>query len=408
MKRRVVVTGGGVFSSLGRNWEEVRESLRACRNKVVYMPSLEQYAELRCHLAAPVTYPLPVYPRKKVRGMGRVALLALTATESALRQAEIASDDPMLQDGRCGIAYGSSAGDVDAMLDFYGLLILKDSKKMNPVSYIREMPQTCAANLSVYYGLKGRLITTNTACTSGSMSIGYAYEAIQEGKQDLMIAGGAEQLSPVDIGVFDSMFSASTENDHPERTPRAYDRDRDGLVIGEGAGTLILEELEHAKRRGAPIYAEVAGFATNTDGVHITHPNRDTMAQVMRLALQNAGLRPEDVGYVNSHGTATVEGDIAESCAMEDVFGSRIPVSSIKGYTGHTLGACGALEAFCTIGMMREGWFCPNLNLENVDSRCGKVDYITGGGRNIDTGVVMSNNFAFGGINTSLIFRRWA
>ncbi|MDD7200889.1 MAG: beta-ketoacyl-ACP synthase [Sphaerochaetaceae bacterium] len=406
MKRTVVVTGGGVVTPLGNGPESILASLRARRNFVVKDSSLEEYRNLRCHLCAPVAEELPEYPRKLVRGMGRVALLALTATERALRMAGIAAGDPMLKNGRAGIAYGSSAGDVDAMMDFYGLLVTKDSKKMNPTTYIKEMPQTCAANLSVYYGLTGRLITTNTACTSGSQSIGYAYETIASGKQDLMIAGGSEELSPADIGVFDSMFAASTMNDEPSRTPRAYDKDRDGLVIGEGAGTLILEEKEHALARGARIYGEIAGFATNTDGVHITHPNRDTMAQVMRLAIEDSGVDPAEIGYVNTHGTATIEGDIAESNATYDVFQRPIAASTIKGYIGHTLGACGAIEAWVTLLMLHEGWFAPNLNLEAVDPQCGPLGYITGDGLSLVTGYAMSNNFAFGGINTSLILKR--
>lgn len=405
MRRNVVITGGGVVTPLGRNWDEISKSLHSLKSCVRYDKNLEGYKNLRCHLDAPVTEDLPAYPRKKVRGMGRVALLALTATERALALAGIGSDDPMLKNGRCGIAYGSSAGDVDSMMDFYSLLVTHDSKQMNPMTYLKEMPQTCAANLSVYYGLRGRLITTNTACTSSSQAIGYAYEAIQSGKQDLMIAGGAEEFTPADVGVFDSMFAASVTDD-PSKAPRAYDKSRDGLVIGEGAGTLILEEEEHARARGAKIYGRLAGFATNTDGTHITHPNRETMAVVMRLALEDAGLKGQDIGYVNTHGTATIEGDIAESNATRDVFGRDIPASTLKGYIGHTLGACGAIEAWLTLCMQHEGWFCPNLNLTEVDPDCGKLGFITGDGLRLDARYVMTNNFAFGGINTSLILEK--
>lgn len=406
MKRRVVVTGGNVVSSLGINDEDVMKSLHECRNRTMLMEGWDKYQGLRPQIAAPVTAELKSFGRKVTRGMGRVAILALNATDNALEIAGL-KDSAELQNGRTGIAYGSSAGDVDALLDFYDLLINNTTKKLSATTYIKAMPQTCAANLSVHYGLCGRLYTTNTACTSGSMSIGYAFEAIQNGIQDIMIAGGAEELSPADVGVFDTLFSASTDNDHPERTPRAYDRDRDGLVIGEGAGTLILEEYEHAVARGAKIYAEIVGFATNTDGTHITHPNQDTISQVMRLALENAGVSPDDISYINTHGTATVSGDVVETNATYDVFKRAIPVSTIKNYTGHTLGACGAIEAWTSILMQREGWFCPNLNLENVDPACAPLDYITGDGRHIDAEYIMSNNFAFGGINTSLIIKRF-
>lgn len=405
MKRRVVVTGGGVVSSLGITDEEVWQSLRALKNKVRAMPEWEEFKGLRPKLAAPVTADLPTFPRKETRGMGRVALLALTATENALEKAGLLGAEE-LKNGATGISYGSSTGNVNALLDFYGLLINKDSHLISASTYIKAMPQTCAANLSVRYGLTGRLITTNTACTSGSMAIGYAYEAVANGQQTIMIAGGAEELSPADAGVFDAIFSASVDNGNPAKTPRAYDKTRDGLVIGEGAGTLVLEEYEHAVRRGATIYSEVAGFATNTDGTHITHPNQRTMEAVMKLALEDAGVRPEDIGYINMHGTATVSGDIVETHAVANVFGNAVPVSTLKNYTGHTLGACGAIEAWSTIMMQNNNWFCPNLNLENRDEEVAPLDFITGAGRDIDARYVMSNNFAFGGINTSLVFRK--
>ena len=223
-----------------------------------------------------------------------------------------------------------------------------------------------------------------------------------------MLAGGAEELSAADSGVFDVLFSTSTMNDHPELTPKAYDKNRDGLVIGEGAGTLILEEYEHAVARGAKIYAEVAGYGTNTDGTHITQPNKSTMRRAMELALESAGIKPEQMGYVNTHGTATVAGDVAESHATYEVFGGKVPVSTIKNYIGHTLGACGAIEAWTSINMMREGWFAPNINLTEVDPDCAPLDYIMGDGREAKVDYIISNNFAFGGINTSLIFKRFS
>ncbi|MBP5739554.1 MAG: beta-ketoacyl-ACP synthase, partial [Spirochaetia bacterium] len=181
-----------------------------------------------------------------------------------------------------------------------------------------------------------------------------------------------------------------------------------GLVIGEGAGTLILEEYEHAVARGAKIYAEVAGYGTNTDGTHITQPNKSTMRRAMELALESAGIKPEQMGYMNTHGTATVAGDVAESHATYEVFGGKVPVSTIKNYIGHTLGACGAIEAWTSINMMREGWFAPNINLTEVDPNCAPLDYIMGDGREAKVDYIMSNNFAFGGINTSLIFKRFS
>jgi len=406
MKRRVAVTGGGLVSALGTEWPAIRAALKRGRNFVRRMDEWDVYEKMNTRLAAPVDYQFPPYPRKKVRGMGRVAMLALAATEAALEDAGIPQDSPVLGSGRAGVAYGSCMGSIDAMLDYYAMLVLKDMQKMNATTYLRSMPQTCAANLEVCFGLKGRLLTSNTACTSGSMSIGLAYESIQSGKQDLMLAGGADELSAADVAVFDTLFAASVKNDTPGLTPAAYDKSRDGLVLGEGAGTLVLEEWEHAARRGAKVYAEVLGFGTNTDGTHITNPNRATMSRALTLALEDAGLEPGRIGYVNTHGTATVAGDIAESWATYDVFRRPVPASTLKNYIGHTLGACGVIEAWLSILMMREGWFAPNINLREPDPACAPLDYITGDGRHLTTDYIMSNNFAFGGVNTSLIFGR--
>lgn len=408
-KRRVVVTGGGIVSALGNDWDSALASLRAGKNFVRYMDEWEKkYPLMNTRLAVPIEFAIDSekYPRKKIRGMGRVAQMALVATDSALSCAGIEPGDALFQGGRMGIAYGSSMGSVMPLMDYFSMLITNDTSKIGATTYIKCMPQTCAANLEVYYQLKGRIITTNTACTSGSQSIGYAYESIRFGLQDVMIAGGAEEFCPVDAAAFDTLFSTSTKNDTPECTPSAYDKNRDGLVVGEGAGTLILEEYEHAKARGAKMYAELVGFGTTTDGTHITSPNRETIANAISLAIADAGISPDEIGYINMHGTATVAGDMCESNATYDVFRRAVPVSTVKNYTGHTLGACGAIEAWLSINMMNSGWFHPNINLTEVDPECAPLDYITGSGREITTDYVMTNNFAFGGINTSLIFKK--
>ena len=406
MNRRVVVTGGSIISALGNEWDEIFASLKQKKNKIKYMPEWEKYQGMNTRLACPVDFKAPDFPRKKTRGMGRIALMAVTSADNALKDAGL-YESPELKAGRCGVSYGSSAGSIDSLLDFYSMLITNTANKISATTYIKMMPQTCAANISVFYGLTGRLITTNTACTSGSMSIGYAFENVRNGYQDIMLAGGAEELSPADSAVFDVLFAASGLNDKPELTPKAYDKNRDGLVIGEGSGTIILEEYEHAVARGAKIYAEMVGFGTNTDGTHITQPNKATMRKAMELALESAGLTPDKIGYVNTHGTATLAGDVAESHATYEVFGGKVPVSTIKNYIGHTLGACGVIEAWTAINMMREGWFAPNINLTEVDPACAPLDYIIGDGRETKVEYIMSNNFAFGGINTSLIFKRF-
>jgi len=405
VKRRVVITGGAVVSALGSEWKDILAKLKEGKNRVRRMDEWDKYKHMNTRLAAPVDFVMPDYPRKIIRGLGRVGQLALVSADRALEAAGIDKNDPELKGGRAGVAYGSSMGSIDSLLDFYSMLVLDDVTKMSATTYIKAMPQTCAANIGVIFGLTGRIITSNTACTSGSQAIGFAYETIKYGMQDIMIAGGAEEMCPANAAVFDTLFAASSKNDSPHKTPAAYDKKRDGLVVGEGSGCLLLEEYEHAKKRGAKIIAEVVGFGTNTDGTHITQPNRATMGIAMKLALEDSQLDGSSIGYVNTHGTATEAGDIAESWATADVFQRPVPASTLKSYIGHTLGACGAIEAWIAIQMMREKWFCPNLNLDEPDPRCAPLDYITGSGREIDASYIMSNNFAFGGINTSLIFR---
>jgi 3-oxoacyl-[acyl-carrier-protein] synthase II len=405
---RVVVTGMGGVCALGSDWPQIHAGLRARRNAVKIMPDWDVYPDLNTRLGAPIEdFVAPAHwTRKQLRSMGRVSQFAVRAAEYALADARLL-DDPILSTGATGIACGSSIGSPPDAADFAAMLLSRDTSRLTGSSYVRLMPHTTAANIGVFFGAKGRIIPTSSACTSGSQGIGYAYEAIKTGRQTVMLAGGAEEFSPAEAMMFDTLFATSRRNDEPQLTPRPYDRDRDGLVIGEGAGILVLEELEHAQQRGARIHAELVGFGTNSDGVHVTKPEPETMRVVMELALADAGLEPQAIDYVNGHGTSTEQGDIAETCATSKLFGSRLPLSSQKSYLGHTLGACGALEAWFTIEMMNGGWFAPTLNLDNLDSQCGELDYIVGEGRALQAEYVMSNNFAFGGVNTSLVFRRW-
>ena len=406
--RRVVVTGMSGLCALGSDWPTIEAGLRAGRNAVRTMPAWDVYTDLNTRLAAPIEgfAPPEHWSRKQLRSMGRVSQLAVRAAELALTDAGMLGD-PVLRSGRVGVACGSSIGSTPDISDFAQMLLTGDAPGLNANSYVRMMPHTTGANVGIFFGLRGRIIPTSTACTSGSQGVGFAYEAIKHGYQDVMLGGGAEELCPSEAMAFDMLYATSRRNDDPGSTPRPYDRDRDGLVIGEGGGMLVLEELGNAQARGAHIYAEVVGFATNSDGTHVTRPEEETMRIVMELALESAGLEPAAIGYVNGHGTATEQGDIAETRATSALFGARMPISSQKSYLGHTLGACGALESMFSIEMMREGWFAPTINLENVDPRCGELDYITGDGRKLEVEHVMNNNFAFGGVNTSLVFRRW-
>lgn len=407
--KRVVVTGIGGITPLGHDWATIEPRLREFRNAVRRMAEWDYFDALNGRLGVPVDdfAPPAHWSRKQMRSMGRVALLATAASERALADAGLLNDES-IQDGRMGVAYGSSGGSIEPARTVGLMLETGSMQGVTATSYIQMMAHTTAVNVGVFFGLKGRVITTSSACTSGSQAIGYGYEAIQQGKQKLMLCGGAEELSGPGAAVFDTLFATSTRNDTPGVTPSPFDAARDGLVVGEGATTLILEEYEHAMARGARIYAEIVGFGTNSDGVHITQPTRETMAAAMRMALDDAGLPASAIGYVSAHGTATDRGDVAESHATHDVLGGQVPISSMKSYVGHTLGACGALESWWAIEMMRGGWFAPTINLTTPDPECAALDYLTGDGREIRTQYVMNNNFAFGGINTSLIFKAHA
>ncbi|WP_105201457.1 MULTISPECIES: beta-ketoacyl-ACP synthase [unclassified Pseudoalteromonas] len=403
--KRVVITGMSCITALGDDWSSFRTALERGENAVQTMGQWDDISDLNTKLAAPVThFERPShYKRKMVRSMGRVALMATVATERALQQAELLGH-PALTNGDTGIAYGSSTGSTPPLIAFADMMKSGQMSGVTATSYIQMMAHTAPVNIGVFFGLKGRVITTSSACTSGSQGIGYAYEAIKYGRQKLMVAGGAEELCVTEAAVFDTLYATSCNNDNPKATPRPFDSKRDGLVIGEGAGTLILEEYEHAKARGATILAEIVGFGCNSDGQHVTQPTSETMQVAIEMALQDAELSADQIGYVNAHGTSTDRGDIAESHATFNALGAK-PISSLKSYLGHTLGACGAIEAWASIEMMRDGWFAPTINLDSVDEQCAPLDYLTQG-TELDCDYVMSNNFAFGGINTSLIFKR--
>lgn len=406
---RVVITGMAGISALGSDWANVQQAFQSGRSAIRHMPDWSRFAELNTRLAGPVEdFRVPAHwTRKQLRSMGRVSQLAVRAAELALEDASLLGD-ASITDGRMGVACGSSVGSTAEIRAFGNMLLNGVTDDLNANSYVRMMPHTTAANVGIFFELKGRIIPTSSACTSGSQGIGYAYEAIRYGRQQMMLAGGAEELCASEALVFDALYATSQQNDTPELTPRPYDRDRDGLVIGEGGGMLVLESLDHALARGARIHAEVVGFGSNSDGTHITRPEAATMRVAMEMALADAGLPPEAIGYVNGHGTATEQGDIAETQATHALFGSHMPISSQKSYLGHTLGACGVLESWFSIEMLNRDWYAPTLNLRNIDPRCGELDYLQGDGRHMSNEYVMNNNFAFGGINTSLIFRRWS
>ena len=404
---RVVVTGFGAITSLGQTPESILANVLANQSGIKVMTEWQDIAGLNTQLGGPVLdFSLPAhYTRKKIRAMGRVAKFATLATEHALIDADLLGKD-ILTNGQTGIAYGSCSGSAAPLKAFADVLEKRTTAGINATTYIKLMSHTTAVNAALFFGLKGRVITTSSACTSSSQAIGYAYEAIKYGQQQVMIAGGAEELCPTQAAIFDTLYATSLQNNTPETTPKPFDSQRDGLVIGEGSCTVILENRDHALARGARIYAEVIGFGTNCDAEHVTQPTAETMQQAMQLALNDAAIVPSAINYVCAHGTATERGDIAESQATAALFSPDTAISSLKGHFGHTLGACGSLESMLSIKMMLAGQFAATRNLQQVDPACGALNYIKDQPLQLACDTIMSNNFAFGGINTSLIFKK--
>ncbi len=403
--RRVVITGMGLRSPIGNTVEEFSDSLKNRRSGICYMAEWEKVRRLRTKLAGlcHIEGEEKTIRRSCRRSMGRVSLLAALSAVDAVRMSGLETKDLASPD--CGVSYGSTAGSTRDEVDQIAAMLPEwDLTGVPPSFYLKCMSHTCAANLSVFFNSRGPLISSCTACTSGSQGVGFAYEAIRSGRADIMIAGGAEEVHFLYASVFDLMLATSTGyNDRPNETPRPFDADRDGLVVSEGAGTLILEEFQRARKRGAVILGEIKGFWTNGNGSHLTHSEPQALQECMMGALKDADVPPDKVQHVNAHATATIHGDLSEAVATHQVYGSHVPVTGIKGYMGHTMGASGALETIASIVMMQERFLCPTLNLENVDPELPPLNHVTGGVREGHVRVAVNNNFAFGGVNTSLV-----
>jgi len=402
--RRVVVTGIGMASPLGCDYAAATARLKANDHGITTMPEWDYLSHFSPRVAAKVQIPKELeIPHKAARTMGRVAQLATVATGIAIKDAGLSARE--LDDGTVGLAYGSTHGSSQANEDWARKVATQNGFfGVTATTYLKFMSHTTSANLAIYFGIHGRVLSTSAACVSASQAIGLGYEQIGCGLVDAMVCGGAEELHYSHAAVFDMFHAASKAfNTTPELTPRPFDQRRDGLVVGEGAGTLVLEEYERAVKAGKKIYAEIIGYGTNCDGTHVTNPQAAGMRGAMELALKSAGLRPEQIDYVNAHATGTKIGDIAESQGTFELFGDRVPVSSLKGHMGHTLGACGGIETAFVIAMLREGWIAPTRNLEVVGDNCAPLDYVMHQSRSAKLQRVMCNKFAFGGINTSLV-----
>ncbi len=403
--RRVVVTGVGLISPIGNSITEVTRALRGAVSGVRALPAEALWDGVQTTLGAPAaTWDVGSIDRRSLRTMGRVARMAAVATRDALAQAGL--EPGVLRSGDVALAYGSTDGSCSSAETYYRRLYETDSfAGIRASAYLRFMSHTCAANLAQLYGFGGRVVPICSACTSASQCIGHGWELIAHGLEDIVVAGGAEELHPTVIGVFDQLLATSTSfAQRPEATPRPFDRARDGMVCGEGAGTLVLEELEHARSRGAQILGEVLGYGTSCDGGHLTSPDSGGIQRAMERGLSAAGVTASDIDYVYAHATGTAIGDATEAAAMREVYGGQVPVASPKGHTGHTLGACGALEVAFLLGMFQEGFLAPTRNLETPAEACAGLDHVTSV-RESTPELVVKNNFAFGGINTSLVLR---
>lgn len=405
---KVVVTGMGVRTPIGNTPDELKAGLLSNRSGVKHMPEWDEIQNLRTRVAGvcDCVYNEKEIPRRMSRSMGRVALLAQSAAADAIKQAGLEERDVASPD--CGVSFGSTAGSFEETRKFLRQVFVTQSLKgLKASSYLKFMSHTCAANLAVCFGMQGPVIASCTACVAGSQGIGFGYEAIRLGRAKIMLTGGAEEMHYLDAGVFDVMRATSTRfNNEPHLTPRPFDSRRDGLVVGEGAGCLVLEEEEHAKKRGAEILAVVMGYGTCASGTHLTNSDVNGIMRAMEAAMKDALVSREDIDYINAHATATAIGDAAEAEATNRLFGTSVPVSCLKGYMGHTLGASGGIDGVATIIMLNDGFIAHTRNLEEPDPRIADLDHVMKEPREEKLQVAMSNNFAFGGINTSLIFAR--
>jgi 3-oxoacyl-[acyl-carrier-protein] synthase II len=337
--------------------------------------------------------------------MGPMSIYSVQAAEEALRQSGLSAE--RLKTGRVGCIIGSTMGSARSLNEVYEVMATcKDLTQVTSMKFFQCVSHTAALNVSQYLGINGVVMATSAACASGLQAIGAAYDLIRLGSQDAVLCGGAEELFPTVTASFDILFATSTKyNDRPQATPRPFDRDRDGLVCGEGAGILMVEAYEHARARGAKILAEIIGYHTCASGLHVSQSSKEALAASMRGALSAAGIEARDVDYINAHATATLQGDKEEAEAIKEIFGDKVPVSSLKGYMGHALGASGAIELVAAIGMMHSGRIHPTKNLEHVAEDCQGIWHVQ---KMLERPIrcMVKNAFALGGLNASLVLKR--
>ena len=410
MSRRVVVTGIGLICGLGNSTADVWKGLLEGRSGVGHITQFDA-SKHACQIAAEVRNfdPLQYIEKKEVKKMGRFIHLAIAASDEAMKMSGLQIDPGNAE--RVGVHIGSGIGGFDIIEREHTALIEGGPRRISPFFIPAAIINLAAGHVSMRFGAKGPNEATATACTTSAHSVGDSFRIIQHNDADVMIAGGAEAaITPMGVGGFAAMRALSTRNDAPGKASRPWDRDRDGFVIGEGAGILILEEYEHARARGASIFAEIVGYGMSADAYHITQPapEHEGGFRVMRNAVRDAGVAPDVIGYVNAHGTSTPIGDTLEAHAIRNFFGDRkIAVSSTKSMTGHLLGGAGGLEAGITVLALRDQILPPTINLENQDPDTAGMDFVPNHARKASVEYALSNSFGFGGTNGALLFKRW-
>ncbi len=409
--RRVVVTGIGLICAVGNKTEEVWRNLLAGKSGVGTITQFDS-SKHACQIAAEVKDfdPLQFIEKKEVKKMGRFIHLAIAAADEAMKMSDLKVTPENAEN--IGVHIGSGIGGFDIIEREHTALMEGGPRKISPFFIPAAIINLAAGHVSMRFGAKGPNEATATACTTSAHSIGDSFRIIQHRDADVMIAGGSEAaITPMGVGGFAAMRALSTRNDDPEKASRPWDRDRDGFVIGEGAGILVLEELEHARARGAKVLAEIVGYGMSGDAYHITQPapEHEGGFRVMKNAVRDAGIKPTDIAYVNAHGTSTPIGDTLEAHAIRNFFGEhKLAVSSTKSMTGHLLGGAGGLEAGVTVLALRDQILPPTINLENQDPGTCNMDFVPNHSRKASLDYAMSNSFGFGGTNGALLFRRWS
>src|SRR5216683_1716005 len=411
LERRVVITGIGLICSVGNTTDSVWQALLAGKSGIDRITQFDASA-FACQIAGEVRNfdPFQFIEKKEVKKMGRFIHFAVAATDEAMKSSGLKVTAENAE--RVGVHIGSGIGGFDVIEREHTALMEGGPRKISPFFIPAAIVNLAAGHVSMRFGAKGPNEATATACTTSAHSIGDSFRIIQHRDADVMIAGGSEAaITPMGVGGFAAMRALSTRNDDPERASRPWDRDRDGFVIGEGAGILVLEELEHARARGAKPIAEIVGYGMSGDAYHITQPapEHEGGFRVMKNAVRDAGIEPTDIGYVNAHGTSTPIGDTLEAHAIRNFFGEhKLAVSSTKSLTGHLLGGAGGLEAGVTVLALRDQILPPTINLENQDPGTCNMDFVPNHSRKASLDYAMSNSFGFGGTNGALLFRRWS